>query len=645
MLGYARARAEMPHTQRCRRSRREPLPGIAAWLVLAVACSPAESPLAGGDASDPGPPNLVLVLFDDAGVGDFGSADGTVATPHLDRLAAAGTTFTRAYASAPVCSPTRAAILTGRHPARYGIRRGIVARSYRGIPPAVVTLPERLRRAGYLTAHIGKWHLGTRDPVHRPGAQGFDHTVERSFDPAPDGRGVYWDPVISIDGEREVRHRGHQTEILTDYAIRFVRENRDRRFFLNLWYKAPHAPLEPPPAWAERYADDEAGRYAALMGFADAQVGRLLDALDELGLSGRTLVVATSDNGSVAAWGPLRLRGSKSTVYEGGIRVPLVVRGPGVAAGAHSDALVASVDLYPTLADLVGLDTSELGLDGESFRAALAGGAPAPRAAPLVWEVKGVVNARTLPEDNLSRWAVRRGPFKLVHTLEGRELFDVMADPRERRDLLQERPALRAELERDYLAWRLSVPRIEPRVASLEGSAAPIPGGWHLDEGARVQLAPDPLYDIDDGDFSFACRVALDPGATGERAIARRAGSWELRVGADGRLLLAVERDGVAPLVLGSGRALRPGVEAQVAFTVLGFKYSQNVARLFIDARLEAAAMELTNVPRSDAGIVLGGDGFRGTLRDVSLHVASLLPQELAALAAAPSHRAPTPTP
>lgn len=603
--------------------------------LLPVACGAPPGPESQASSLRP---NVVFVLLDDVPYGDFGVAGGgAIETPRIDRLAADGIRFSNAYASAPVCSPTRAAILTGRYPAAFGIRRSIVRTSHRGIPAGVVTLAELLRDAGYATAHIGKWHLGGQRAAFLPGGQGFDHTV------LPVRGGSYQHSAVEIDGQRIVRPPGHQTAVYTDYAIRFVREHRDVPFFLNLWYLAPHTPLEPPEDWAARYPDDDLGRYAALLGFADAQIGRLLDAIDELGLAERTLVVVTSDNGGVATHPRTSFQGGKAQVSEGGIRIPLVMRGPGLTRrGASHDAVVVSFDFLPTLAELLGLDAAPRDLHGESFAWALRGAPPPPGERTLVWENRSVVAARAVPAGNLNDWAVRRGRYKLVHAGSSVHLFDLEEDPGEHWNLGRVEAGVAAELERAYRDWRRAVTRIRVRTAARGPGVTLVSGGWQFDGSGSVRLPPNPLYDFHDGDFSLAVRVALDPTAPAaerDRAIARRPGSWALRLRPDGRVALSVQGDDGTAVELASEDRLVAGREMQVAFTVLGFRYTESVVRLHVGGRAEGVAMEIASVRPGDATIELGGGGgeaFRGTLRDLRLFTACLVPEELAALGRSP---------
>lgn len=460
---------------------------VLSTLTMTVAC--AQEPA--------GPPNVVLILADDLGWADLGRYGSTFhRTPHIDALASQGMTFTNAYAASPVCSPTRAALLTGRHPARLRITDWLEGRTDRpdqrllqvqdrdALPHDEVTLAEVLAGAGYATAHVGKWHLGGEG--YLPVDHGFDLNVagnHRGYPPTyfyPYDRDGY-----RLDGlQAEGREGELLTERLGEEAARFIEAHRDEPFFLYLPYYAVHTPLE---AKADVVASYEAraaaldppefivfGRegahrvrrlqshpvYAAMVQSLDESVGRVLRALEENGLAGRTIVIFTSDNGGLATaqgWPTSNrpLRAGKGWIYDGGLRVPLIVRWPeAVATGTTSDAPVTSTDLLPTILELAGVaDPAAAQRDGRSLVPLLAQREALERE-PLFWHYPHYSDQGGPPAG-----AVRRGSFKLIEFFEDHhvELYDLATDPGEQRDLAVEHPERAATLRRMLHDWRRSV--------------------------------------------------------------------------------------------------------------------------------------------------------------------------------------------
>jgi arylsulfatase A-like enzyme len=449
------------------------------------------------------PPNFVFILIDDMGwrdLGCYGSA--FYETPHVDALAAGGIRFTDAYAACPVCSPTRASILTGRYPARLGLTQ-FIGGSARGrlldvpyldhMPREEHNLARALKAAGYRTYHVGKWHLGGRD--YWPDRQGFDVNVagcewgmphEGYFSP-------YGNPTLEDGPEGE-----YLTDRLTDEAIRLLRANGEAPFFLYLPYYSVHVPIQAKEEHVKRF-EAKAGRmglhgvptfedgphfpcehkrerrirrrlvqsdatYAAMIWSLDENVGRLTGALDELGLAEETVVIFTSDNGGLAtAEGSptcnAPLAEGKGWMYEGGTREPLIVCWPGrIPAGSLCTAPVTSPDFYPTMLELAGLDPiPEQHCDGVSF-APLLRGEEAPDRPPLYWHYPHYSNQGGTPGSS-----VRAGDHKLIEFFEdGRlQLYDLREDVGEERDLSGDEPERAAELHDLLARWR---ERVEARI-------------------------------------------------------------------------------------------------------------------------------------------------------------------------------------
>jgi uncharacterized sulfatase len=424
----------------------------AALAVLALAAGP------GRLAAAERPPSIVLVLADDLGWADLGSYGNRFnETPRIDRLAAEGLRFTDFYAAAPVCSPTRAALLTGLHPARLGLTAHIPGhwRPFERLveppiamrlPAGVETLPARLRALGYATAHFGKWHLAW-DGAPRPQDVGFDESFEIGGHTVPAAR--------RVDGGTQP---GRTAEELARRAVRFIEAQGERPFFVYVAHNAVHIPLDATPERLAHYRDKPAAEgyaslpvYAALLEEMDASVGVVLDALARLSRARDTIVVFTSDNGGLVreagGWpatsnGPLR--DEKGTLYEGGIRVPAIVRWPGVVSAATTTAATAvTTDLFATLLDAAAGRAPE-GTDGRSLLPLLrdVSARLAPR--PLYWHYPHYHHSRPAG-------AARDGSLKLVEWFDGApaELYDLAQDPGEARDLASARPDdVRALLER-----------------------------------------------------------------------------------------------------------------------------------------------------------------------------------------------------
>ena len=403
-------------------------------------------------------PNLVVILFDDLGYGDLGAYGATaVATPALDRLAADGVVFRNGYAASPYCSASRAGLLTGRFAVRSGLDhvvqapwtwRDLLLRLgglNRRLPLEEITLAELLSSAGYATAIFGKWHLGDESPS-LPHERGFDefYGLLHSND---QGR-----PAVRRNGEIVERHPIDQASLTrryTDEAVRFLEHSAGRPFFLYLPHTFPHVPLHAP---AERRGTSEGGLYGDVVEELDASVGRVMEALERLGLAENTLVVATSDNGPWFQGSGGGVRGRKMEVFEGGTRVPWIVRWPAsVAAGQVVEQPITGLDLFPTMLAAAGLPPPpDRLLDGDSLLPLLTGEEMVPQRPVWYFQI-GVLRA------------VRSGRFKYhdVHRLsygnpmdwplapfvsKGPWLFDLARDPSESYDVSDRHPEVARRL-------------------------------------------------------------------------------------------------------------------------------------------------------------------------------------------------------
>jgi arylsulfatase A-like enzyme len=470
-------------------------------------------------------PNVLLILSDDQGYGDVGCFGGDLRTPALDRLAREGARMTRFTVAAPVCTPSRYALLTGRHPlrAKGGLDQvGMMldpAHAEHGLREGEVTLGEVLRGAGYRTGLIGKWHLGHGRPEQLPTRHGFDTFVGLAGGCVDYFTHRYGTVLDWYRGEELVEEEGYSTDLLTDAALDFLRDqDGEAPFLLVLSYNAPHYgkslardagpatlatgtfgdpredertgepvqlvnSLQAPPEWIARVggiADEKRRTYAAMVSAMDDGIARVLDALDEQGLTSDTLVLFTPDHGadltasSAGSNGPLR--GGKHSLWEGGLRVPAILRWPGhVAPGSEITQLSSTLDVLPTLATITGADVSGLGLDGLDLGAAWTGGDRVER--ELVWRHGG-------------RTAYRTGPHKLV----GDALFDLDQDPGEAHDVAPDEPARVAELrgarDRRIAALRARDQAARARVERREGHLAVFDGDALVTEVRTDQRVP-----------------------------------------------------------------------------------------------------------------------------------------------------------
>jgi arylsulfatase A-like enzyme len=423
-------------------------------------------------------PNVVFILADDLGWGDLRCyGNRFTRTPNLDKLAAAGKLFTHFYVNASVCSPSRCAFLTGQYPARHRIhghyatpeqnkRRGMS----QFLDPRTPTLARLLRGAGYATAHIGKWHLGHSPDAPSPVKYGFD-TVK-----ATTSNDDTW-----TERNRDPFFRARSTALFVDEGIRFIEANRDRPFYLQLWTLIPHATLNPTPEQLkpfERFSTAEKGVphrsarqiYYATLADLDAQVGRLLKKLDDLKLADNTLVIFSSDNGpeeifirnaghsGVGSPGPFR--GRKRSLYEGGVRLPLIVRWPGeIRPGQVDDSsVVCAADLLPTVCKLAGVEVPKThALDGED-RSAVIVGKPAARTKPIFWEWRFNIAGHVLNRSPIL--AMRDGKWKLLMNPDRSrvELYDIPTDPSELNNLADRKPDVVRRLSEQLLAWQKTLP-------------------------------------------------------------------------------------------------------------------------------------------------------------------------------------------
>lgn len=427
-------------------------------LSFATLCTPAGA----------APPNIVVLFSDDAGYADFGfqaTSDPALAklTPRLTALAKEGIVFSNAYVSGAVCSPSRAGLFTGRYQQRFGHEKNIPQNYMKGgLPLSEKFIGDRLKPLGYATGLIGKWHLGYPAEYH-PNRRGFDHFFgilqgARSYFPLKQQR----PHQVFLLNDKATPEGGYTTDRIGDGACDFIRSNKSKPFFLFVSFTSPHGPLQPKPEDMKaigKLGGPKRLNYAGLVKSLDDNCGKILDCLEKEGLAKNTLVVFSNDNGGQTQTGALNtpLRGHKGEVVEGGIRVPMAMRWPGVIpAGRTNDSPVISLDWLPTFVEAAGGKAeAEWKLDGVSLLPVLKDPAAALAGRPLFWRTNGLKGPA----------AVREGDWKLVHLRgkkegAGPELYHLKDDVSEARNLAAENPDKVKALEAKLKAWEAEL--VEP---------------------------------------------------------------------------------------------------------------------------------------------------------------------------------------
>ena len=518
-------------------------------LLLATAMGAAPA-----SAATPTKPNVIIFLADDLGWADVGyHGEEVIETPSIDRLAREGVQLDRFY-STPICSPTRAALMTGRDPMRLGVAYGVIMPwMTNGVHPAEHFMPESFKAAGYQTAMVGKWHLGHAQESYTPRARGFDHFyghlhTEVGYFPPFNNQG-------GIDFQRNgetITDDGYETFLLGAEASRVVRErDPSKPLFMYVPFIAPHTPLEAPDDLIEKYADMEDDRrparsqqtddsrriarltlqpsarpvYAAVVDAMDQAIGQVLDTLDAEGIADDTIVLFFSDNGGAAyATGGadnVPLRGGKGDTFEGGIRVVSVMRWPnGIEAGTKMDSIMSAMDVFPTIAEAAGVERqNEFELDGRSLWPAIAEGRKMPREELLFFAsetpIRGTFNITAFDDE----WKlVQRIDQGLLSATVKNHLFRPGEDPYERNNLAEAHPDVVARMAEAIHTWRMVHPLSGTRHAlvpppgwraPLDWVDYPVPISKLQKEPARG-MAPDHARRILDMQHGEAGRLLYD---------------------------------------------------------------------------------------------------------------------------------------
>ncbi len=404
-------------------------------------------------------PNVLLIFVDDLGYGDlssYGASD--LETPHIDRLIGQGMRFSNFYANCPVCSPSRAALLSGHFQDVVGVP-GVIrthsANSWGYLSPDAVLLPAALKKAGYQTAMIGKWHLGLGAP-NLPNLRGFDHFHGFLGDMMDD---YYHHRRHNVNymrlNDKLIDPQGHATELFTDWTVRWLAEvDGPQPFFLYLAYNAPHSPIQPPTEWLAKYrakhpdVPTQRAKLAAFVEHLDGAVGRVLGALEKSGHAKNTMVIFTSDNGGAPYHGASNgsLAGGKQDMLEGGLRVPMGVMWPGrIQPGSRSDRVALTMDLFPTICQAAGARYDPK-IDGRSILPTLIGQDQPDEDRYLFFvRLEGGSRYHGAPY-----YAVRHGDWKLLQNDpdEPFQLFNLADDPKEQNDLSAKEPTKYGQLKR-----------------------------------------------------------------------------------------------------------------------------------------------------------------------------------------------------
>lgn len=432
---------------------------LTAPLLMASFCSAEEKP------------NVIIIYIDDMGIGDIGCYGGKfVPTPNIDKLAQEGLLFNQYYSAAPVSSASRCGLLTGMFPIKHGINTFLNDKASNKrceqrdfLDDKAPSMARAFRNAGYATGHIGKWHLGGGRDVHEAPSiknYGFDEYVSTYESPDPD-------PAITatkwIWSDKDSVKRWKRTEYFVDRSIDFVKRHKDQPFFLNLWPDDMHTPWVPESKQKENKSWESQQAFIPVLAEMDRQIGRFMKALDDMGLAENTIIIFTSDNGPAPSFKSARsayLRGTKNSLYEGGIRMPFIIRYPKKIKPrqVNNCSVLSAVDLYPSLCAMVGIDTEEgYRGDGQNFAKVLLGKSNGKRKTDLMWDF-GRNRHFMFPRDTYDKsphLAIRSGKWKLLVNGDGTDaqLYDMENDKFEKNDVATANSKLVSKLSKKVCDW------------------------------------------------------------------------------------------------------------------------------------------------------------------------------------------------
>lgn len=447
------------------------------WVALILLFSTAIC-VGGVNPRNPEKPNIIFVFCDDLGFGDLGCyGNRHIQTPNLDKMAEEGLLFTNFTVASPVCSPSRVGMMTGQFPSRHafhGHLADLKSNQRRGIPnfldPGVMTVTQLLQSGGYATGHFGKWHMGGPQDKNAP---------------PPEGYGIDVSATVLSNGQQFKKDgdtRADTSMRIMQHTLDFIESHSDQPFFINCWIVDPHSVLAPSPEQLEVYEKyamtgnaknrftSALQTYYAVITDVDKQVGRLLEKLQQLNIDKNTIVIFSSDNGPAPIWGSGTahsgvgsvgpLRGCKASLYEGGIRVPFIVRWPGHTPSGKVDdtTVISGVDLLPTFCQLAGVPADDsLNLDGEDMSQAFLG-AQMKRKKPLMWEYRSSPWGRHIQISPVL--AMRDGDWKLMMNPDGSrvELYNLTKNPCEVDNLANEYPDVVTDMSRELLKWHKTIP-------------------------------------------------------------------------------------------------------------------------------------------------------------------------------------------
>ena len=423
--------------------------------------------------AQPQKPNVIIILVDDMGIGDNGTYGSTIIpTPHIDQLAHEGLQMNSFYSAAPVSSPARAGLLTGRCPIKYRMNTFLDSKAANArvenanyLDPAAPTMAHAFKQAGYSTGHFGKWHLGGgRDVTDAPSFEryGFQEHVSTYESPDPDPKltSTHW-----IWAATDEVKRWNRTSYFIDKAIDFMKRNQasGTPFFLNLWPDDVHTPWVPEAMAQENSKWETRESFVPVMQELDRQIGRLMEAIDAMGLRENTIVIYTSDNGPAPSFKQERTcgkRGQKNSLYEGGINMPFIIRYPKkIKAGkVNNKTVVSTLDMYPSLCKMCNIPVQKgYWGDGADYSKALLGQKEPERKEPLMWDFgrNNHYNKPANPYHRSPHLAIRSGKWKLLcgDDASDMQLYDIMTDPKETTNLVSAYPSLAEKLSKQVCLW------------------------------------------------------------------------------------------------------------------------------------------------------------------------------------------------